>query len=92
MINGKPTMILLLNKDLKKDDEILVDYGWESNNSLKQVTLCRCSSQHCNLFMEKDIQNYFIKNLQQFKMIQTTIKVNIIFIAYCSSRSSSPKN
>ena len=74
MIDNKPTMILLLNKDIKRDDEILVDYGWESKNSLKQVTLCRCTSQYCHLFMEKDIQNTFINFLQQFQMIQSTVE------------------
>ncbi len=74
MINGKPTIILLLSNDIKKYEEMSIDYGWMANSS-KQRTLCRCSYSECGMFMEKDVNGSFGEFIRKFKKIDQPIKV-----------------
>jgi SET domain-containing protein len=66
IINKLPRMILKLIRDIKKDEEITVDYCWNSNNG-KQLNICRCSFPNCLLFIEEDKRKLFDKTLKKFK-------------------------
>jgi hypothetical protein len=66
IINEKPRMIIILNKEVQKNEEITFDYRWNSNNG-KQLNLCKCSSSNCLFFIEEDKRKLFDKTLRKFK-------------------------
>jgi hypothetical protein len=72
-----PAMVIILIKDIKPDEEITVNYNWERGNH-KFLSVCKCKSDYCKLFVEQDAAELMDNTIKMVKKFNTSMMTQFI--------------
>ena len=79
-----PCVVAVMKKTVQKDEEITINYNWQRGKR-EYLSVCKCSSDHCRMFVEQDAALLMDKTINNIQKINIDTVTNIIDTAAVSN-------